>query len=448
MKRIVHMMVLFLLLFAAFHLQAAGNLYCVIEQDTLALSANESLRDCLDGIVVNFGEQGYPFTEAVLSAYERENGDEYFHYRISKGEKIRIDTVVFGDYSPRERSLLSRYIDLPESGDFDYSRVRSMIAELKSNELLTVEERADIYGNGLRLYTSAKQDIRLDAVVSYKQEGERNGIVGDLRCELINLGGLGRVANFYWSRPTLGVNRIDLSYTEPYIFNKPLSLQGEFSQRYQDSLYVKRDLTLGLIYHIHRRAFLRIDYQNEYINTTENGSDSGFVRQRRSGTDFYLQYVSAAGPLRFMLDARSGLRLERAELLSHSEFEGRLLLRRKRFGTNLHVLAGLLKSRGDIALYDQFKLGGAAFLRGANFEQYRTTQYLGWQLESGYFYEKTRLFAFYDGVFMQHQQPLSHHIGLGFSLPAGNNMITIALGYNLAESLRQAKFHLIWDMGI
>lgn len=448
MKRTVHIVVLFLSLFATAHLQAAGNLYLVIEQDTLALSADESLRERLGGIVMNFGDSGYPFTEAILSAYARENGDEYFHYRISKGEKTRIDTVVFGDYSLRERVLLSRYIDLPESGDFNYSRVRSMIAELKSNELLKVEERADIYENGLRLYTSAKQDIRLDAVVSYKQDGEKNGIVGDVRCELINLGGLGRVANFYWSRPTLGVNRIDLSYTEPYIFNKPLSLQGEFSQRYQDSLYVKRDLTLGLIYHIHRRAFLRIDYQNEYINTTDSGSDSGFVRQRRSGSDIYLRYVSAAGPLRFTLDARSGLRLERGELLSHSEFEGRLFLRQKRFGTNVHLLAGLLKSRQDIALYDQFKLGGAAFLRGAGFEQYRTTQYLGWQFESGYFYGSTRLFAFYDGVYMQHPQPLSHHIGLGFSLPAGNNMITIALGYNMAESLRQAKFHLIWDMGI
>ena len=422
--------------------------YCVMEGDTLRVEKAADIHDVVaEYMIVHFGDRGYPFAEAVLDAYERTDQAEYFHYRIARGLSAQIDTVVFGDYSPREISLLSRYITLPESGNFHYSEMRAMMNELKANPLLNVEERADIYGNGLRFYTEAKQDIRFDALLAYKQESERQGIVGDVSCELINLLGLGRLATFYWSRPTLGVNAIDVSYTEPYILNKPFSVQASFSQRFQDSLYVKRDLDLGVIYHINPRSHFKIEYRNERIGTTTAGSDSGFVTQRRSGSDLSFQWRSRPGKLNTYARLSSAVHVNAGTLLSRSELNAGLSLQISRFETRVLILGGYTASEDPIALYDQFKLGGALFLRGAYFEQYLTDRYIGWKVESGYNYNRLRLFAFYDGAFMDHAQPFSHHAGIGLSLPAGNNRVTIGLGVNLAESVQQAKFHLSWNMG-
>lgn len=427
---------------------AAERYFCVIEQDTLPAAHENAVKEILDEQLLRLGNEGYPFANLVLNAYERRGDEEYFHYRISKGEQVRIDTVVFGDYRPREISLLTRSLRQPEAGYFHYGKIRETLAELRANPLLEVEERADIYGKGLRLYTKAKQDIRFDAVLAYKQEDEDRGIIGDLSCELINLGGLGRVARFYWSRPTLHVNAIDVAYTEPYILNKPFSVDAAFSQRYQDSLYVKRDWNIGLTFHLGSRAHLSIDYRYEFIATTETGSDSGFVSQRRSGTDLSLFYDSAPRPFRVQLALNSGIRPYPDHLLSRSEAELRISWLPSKLGFHLNVLGGLAASTRPIALYDQYKLGGAVFLRGAYFEQYRSGRFLGWQAEAGYRMGETRMFVFYDGVWMQHAIPLRHHIGIAFALPAGRNRITLALGYDLAESLRQSKVHFIWDMGI
>ncbi len=447
MMRRIYMIILIAGILFSGSLWAQTAYYCVMEHDTIRVEEGMTINATVSRYIVNYGDQGYPFIEAVLDGYEKIDDTEYFHYRIAKGEMVYIDTVVFGDYSPREISLLSRYITLPESGKFHYTEIRNMIEKLKVNSLLTVEERADIHQNGIRFYTEAKQNIRFDAVVAYKQESDRQGIVGDISCELINIAGLGRLASFYWSRPTLGVNAIDISYTEPYILNKPFSVQGTFSQRFQDSLYVKRDLNLGLIYHINQRSYFRIEYMNERISTTSAGSDSGFVTQIRSGSNLSLKWVSPPKNVYGHVLVTSGINLASGKLISKSELSAQLSVRKSRFGVNLHVLGGLVASDDPVALYDQFKLGGANFLRGAYFEQYITDKFIGWKLEVGYFYQKSRLFLFYDGALLDHPVFSSHHMGIGFSLPAGNNRITIGIGVNLAESIQQAKFHLSWDMG-
>lgn len=429
---------------------AAERYFCIIEQDTLTAGSETALKQILGDHLLHLGNQGFPFAQLVLHAYERRENTEYFHYRISKGEQTRIDTIVFGDYRPREISLLSRTLRLSgeQQENFHYGKIREILADLKANPLLEVEERADIYGNGLRLYTKARQDIRFDAVLAYKEENTARGMVGNLSCELINLGGLGRVAHFYWSRPTLHVNAIDVAYTEPYVLNKAFSIDAAFSQRFQDSLYVKRDWNIGLTFHLGPRSNLSIDYQYEYIGTTETGSDSGFVTQRRSGTDVSLLYQSPPRPFRIQALLRSGIRPDAGFLLSRNAAEMRMTYQPSRLGFHINILGGIAASRRPVALYDQYKLGGAAFLRGAYFEQYRTDRFLGWQAELGYFLGETQIFAFYDGVWMPLPRPLRHHIGIAFALPAGRNRITLALGYDLAESLRQSKVHFIWDMGI
>lgn len=425
---------------------AADNYYCVIEKDTVKVENERRLEDTINDYLLSQGDGGYPFIQMNLNAYKKSGANEYFHYRIDKGRKTEIDTVVFGDYSPREISLLSRYITLPESGEFNYTEVRNMIDELKANPLLDVKDRADIYENGLRLYTEAKQDIRFDAMAAYKQENDRQGIVGDVSMELINLGGLGRLASFYWSRPTLGVNSFDLSYTEPYIFNRPFSVSLSFSQRYQDSLYVKRDLDAAVIYHINQRSDLTVNYVSEQISTSETGSDSGFVTRNRSGSNVSLKWRSKPGDISGQIQLMSGLHFAEDHRVSRSELDAGIGIKRSVVGINLDLLGGYVTSQDPIALYDKFKLGGANFLRGANFEQYATDAFIGWKIEAGYF-QRTRLFAFYDGVLMRLDEPWSHHVGFGFSLPAGKNRLTIALGMNLQESLRQAKFHVSWDFG-
>ena len=431
------------LLLSASMLFANPSYFLIIEQDSVELIDSKDLEVNLDNLLLNFGNKGYPHIEINFDSYVKKGNNEYFHYRVNKKEKVTIDTVVFGDYSPREVSLLSRYIDLPESGEFNYSKLINMIAELKNDPLLTVQDKADIYKNGLRLYTEAKQNIRFDAMAAYKEEVEAKGIIGNLSFELANLGGLGRMLSFHWSRPTLEANSIDLSYTEPYIFNRPFSASLAFAQRYEDSSYVKRDLDLSLIYHIDRRSTLSVNYLNEYIGSSENGSDSLFITRNRSASKITFNWYSKPGIFMAKIQASSSLHFAEEHRVSKNHLELETHYRANNIGANLRILGGYATSEEVLASYDQYKIGGARFLRGAYFEQYVSPAYLGWSLESGYFND-TDIFLFYDGAIIKDINKVQHHAGLGISIPAANSKLTIALGLDTREGFNGAKFHAVW----
>lgn len=426
-------------------LLAQNALVLMIENDSLSVKNQNALEQEIDNYLLQYGNTGYPHINLQFDSYEKRDDTEYFHYRIDKGEKVHIDTIVFGDYSPREIALLSRYINLPKDGFFHYSQIQLMIAELKTNPLLRVEEKADIYDNGLKLYTEAKQNIRFDAMAAYKEEREQKGLVGNIDMSLINLGGLGRTATFHWTRPTLSANTIDLSYTEPYILNRPFSMSGTFSQRYEDSSYVKRNLDLSLIYHIDNRSSFIVDYINEYIGSSQDGSDSLFIKQKRSATKAGLNYYSKPGMIRGKIIASSSLHFASKSRISKNDIYAEINYRGSYTGINLKLLGALAVSEDPIAIYDQYKLGGARFLRAAYFEQYVTPAYLGWSLESGYFRDLD-IYLFYDGALIQGISKVLHHFGLGIALPAGNNKLTLALGMDAREGFSGAKFHVSWKM--
>ncbi|MFA6618655.1 MAG: hypothetical protein WCT23_06280 [Candidatus Neomarinimicrobiota bacterium] len=426
-------------------LPAQNALVLIIENDSLAVKDQDALEEKIDDHLLQYANAGYPYINLQFNAYEKQNNTEYFHYRIDKGEKVRIDTIVFGDYSPREIALLSRYINLPEDGYFHYSQVQLTIADLKSNPLLRVEEKADIYDKGLRLYTEAKQNIRFDAMAAYKEEREQKGIVGNIDMSLINLGGLGRTATFHWTRPTLSANTIDLSYTEPYILNRPFSMSGAFSQRYEDSSYVKRDLDLSFIYHVNNRSTFTINYINEYIGSSQDGSDSLFVKQKRSATKAGFNYYSKPGMIRAKVLASSSLHFGSKSRISKNDIYAEIIYRGTYIGINCKLLGALAVSEDIIANYDHYKLGGARFLRAAYFEQYLTPAYFGWSLESGYFRDLD-IYLFYDGALIQGIEKTVHHFGFGISVPAGNNKLTLALGIDSQEGFSGAKFHVSWNM--
>ncbi len=436
--------ILFLMISVSF-LSATPTYFLIVENDSLQFETQDKLDLHLNNYLLQSGNKGYPFTELIFDSYNKINENEYFHYRLNKGEQVQIDTVVFGDYSQREVGLLSRYIDLPEDGHFHYNSVMNMIEELKSNPLIEVNDKADIYNNGLRLYTKAKQNIRFDAMAAYKEETDSKGIVGNLALDLINLGGLGRSASFHWSQPTLAVNSIDLSYTEPYIFNRSFSASVAFSQRYEDSSYVKRDLDLSLLYHIDQRSTLSINYINEYIGSSEDGSDSLFTTQNRSASKVGINWYSKPGKINAHIYANSSLHFSNQHRISKNNIEANLKYRGPLLGINVKLMGAYAISENPIANYDQYKLGGARFLRGAYFEQYISPAYLGWSLESGYFRDMN-IFLFYDGAIINGINKSLHHFGLGISIPTGNNKLTLALGLDSQEDFSSAKFHVLWGI--
>lgn len=417
--------------------------FVVVQNDTLNVEDGDEIQSILQSKLVQLGDGGFPFSEFSLDQYVKDNGDDYLIYRGNRQEHVQIDTVVFGDYTDREIKLLSHYIAFPDTGDFNYTQVRKTIDHLKTLDWLKVEDKADIRENGLRLYTSAKQDIRFDAVAAYKQDSDKSGVVGHVACDVNNLLGLGRKASFSWSNPDLDISEILIAYKEPYIFNKPFSISGDYSQRYEDSSYVKRDLNLSMIYHINLESNLYISYRNEQITQRDTAQSSGYLKESRYGSIVLLNMKNSWKAFSVRADIEAGVITETDNIISTLNGKAGLAWHPSRIGLNFSLLGALVSSKDALEDYDKIKLGGAEFLRGSYFEQYECEKYLGWQLEAGLFTEGLNLYAFYDGAYLGE---LIHQAGIAIRLPAGKNFITIGVGGDLNANIGDAKFYVIWDM--
>lgn len=417
--------------------------YVVVQNDTLNVEAGDEIQTILQERLLQLGDSGFPFSEFSLDQYVKNDGNDYLIYRGNRQEHVKIDTVVFGDYTDREIRLLSHYIAFPDTGDFNYTQVRKTINHLKTLDWLKVEDKADIRENGLRLYTSAKQDVRFDAVAAYKQGSDKSGVVGHVVCDVNNLLGLGRKASFSWSNPDLDISEILIAYKEPYIFNKPFSISGDYSQRYEDSSYVKRDLNLSMIYHMTLESNLHISYRNEQITRRDTTQSSGYLKESRYGSIVLLNMSNSWKTFSLITDITAGVISETDNIISTLDGKAELTWRPARVGVNFSLLGALVSSKDALEDYDKIKLGGAEFLRGSYFEQYECERYLGWQLEAGLFTTGLSLYAFYDGAYLDE---LIHQAGIAIRLPAGKNFITIGVGGDLNANIGDAKFYVIWDM--
>ena len=438
---------LFALLFIIFCSNLFAKTIIIIDNDSTIVNLNKiKVKDMLDSKVKKLAKKGYPFAKIILEKYKKENEDNIFKYRILKGENVVIDTIVYGKYKKREVNIIERNITELPLGQYNYLEVNKAISDLKKIDYLSVSNGNNIYKNGLRLYTEPKNKTKLDALLSYKKEKDKSGIIGNFSIEMQNLFGLGRHASLSWYRPDFKTNRIKLSYYEPYIFNSGFSVKGEYYQDFYDTLYVKRDIDLHIYYQFNSK--LRFGYINslENIYSTKGGEKNGIKSMKQYGTKVRVDgdFGNRIANNNFFCEL--GMKSFANNKLYFSNISSNLIIRYKKFGSNIKAKYGIVDSKTEIQIYDKIKLGGEDFLRGAYFEQYLTEEYYGLSFELGIFSSESNIFAFYDiGVIKELPKP-THQIGLSLKLPTGKSSVSLTIGFNIDESYENGKVHLKWNL--
>lgn len=439
--------VFFVLTFLFFGGNNFAKTILVIEKDSLIVKSNSKvIGKILDSKVKKLAKTGYPFAKIILEEYKRKAGDDIFRYRIQQGEKVVIDTIVYGKFKKREVNVIERNISELPIGKFNYLKVNQAINDLRSVDYLTIENRKSIYKTGLRLYVKSKDKMKIDALLSYKKGKTESGIVGNFSIEMQNLFGIGRHASLSWRRPNLKTNRIKLKYYEPYIFNTGFSLMGEYYQDFYDTLYVKRDINLHVFYQISHR--LKVGYVNslENIYPSKGGEDAGIDEKKKYGTSVLVDGYFGRGIFVNKIFCELGMKSSKNEELYFSTISSNLKIRYKKFGSNIKAKYGIVDSENNIQIYDKLKLGGGEFLRGAYFEQYLTEEYYGFSFEIGIFSGESNIFTFYDlGILRELNSP-THHLGFSMKLPAGKSHISLTIGFNVAESYENGKVHIRWNL--
>ena len=193
-----------------------------------------------------YSEHGYPKVEIEPKAIElsQETATVDFQLHIREGSQIRIGDVKVSGLQKTKTAVVLREIPVKSNQRFDqrdidtsYRRLRNLgyFYQIHPN-VLEAGETADRINFHAQV-TEAKTG-RLSGVIGYappdSEVDAAPQLTGILEASETNLLGTGRAFNLYWKSGLLRIFR--LSYAEPWIFGKPVTIGVAYGQLKQQHL--------------------------------------------------------------------------------------------------------------------------------------------------------------------------------------------------------------------
>jgi len=293
-------------------------------------------------------------------------------------------------------------------------------------------------------------------------------LTGLVNVSLRNLFGTDRKMSVRWERDDRFSQELAAQYVEPWIFDLPIDLSGSFSQRQQDTTFVRRDVEGKADVHLSDAVSIAGSIMHE--NVIPSNSLAVALLTNSSTTSFGLELrydsrddiISPLSGVYYSTDYEIGTKKYPAPPPSTSQLSSAVsragldadffvpAFTRQVIALGVH---GRELTSGDIELGDLYRFGGATTLRGYAENQFLGSK-IGWtNLEYRFILaRRTFFFGFFDAGYYflpanyvlnapgAQQYRYGYGVGLRFDSSLGNIGVSLALGEG--DSFTQAKIHI------
>jgi outer membrane protein insertion porin family len=440
-----------------------------------------NLKYDMQSLLDHFEEIGYPFAHIEVLSLSQDAEDSSavnIEMKVLSGPFVRLRFINFSGNKITKNVFLVRETRLKLDESYRGSRIESARRNLKklpfirrvAEPKLVVNEQGE---TGLVFDLEEARMSRIDLVAGFSPGAkERSGTFSGLvDLELLNIFGDGRKARVHWERPDKSIQAIDLAWVEPWVLKQPVSLQFDFNQRIEDTLYVTRQFGAKMSVHLssyvsvwgtaHREAVIV-----DSTDATLLGLESSRTNYLETGIEFdsrdhplnprsgvYFSTFGGQGWRRLSDETLEGAKKDyihhRIGIDNEVDFE---VLPFWILSVSTHARS-LDSDEPEIRLPDLYRLGGARTLRGYREEQFLGSR-LGWaSLEARYWLgEASRVFLFTDagGIYrefreLDQQKKTTIYrtsAGLGLRLETGLGVWGIDYGIGESDNLLRGKLHV------
>ncbi|HER42992.1 MAG TPA: hypothetical protein ENO08_00850, partial [Candidatus Eisenbacteria bacterium] len=413
------------------------------------------LERALGRLLEFYNGSGYPFAQVWLTGFEfdEETNEVDLAISIFEGETSVVSDVSFRGLSGTDSSFALKLTRVRIGSAFDERSVAGGREYLRASGLFgrVGEPIVEQIGKGTVGLVYPVEELERNNLfqggfgVSQK-DGDDYVLSGAVDLVLRNIAGRGRNADLSWVNNGERYSRLELSYSEPFVFSTPVGLDARIGQIVQDSVYVYHSAGLFLGYPLGPRFTVKAGASADR-NVPEGGELVRSIRQRYrlgiakgSGTRFNLEFHVEGAYKRSYLEG--GDRETDKQLLYRFECDFRIPLF---YGTGIfwRVVSESVFSSKDIHAAETYALGGAASLRGYRESQFRGERIAYTNFEY-WFGEEGALFIFDDvGAFYRPDEGWNVKNGLGFGLRSSSPVGVVALSFGLGDqiSLRGTRIH-------
>jgi outer membrane protein assembly factor BamA len=414
------------------------------------------LGDALARLLEHYNASGYPFAQVWLTGFEYDRVENEVDLALSifEGETSVISGVSFRGLEGTDSTFALRLSRLRIGSRYDELSVSRGREYLNSSGLFRRVDEPSVEQAGRGdvevVYTVeelGRNNLFQGGFGISQKDGEDYVLSGAVDLLLRNIAGRGRNAHLSWINNGESYSRLELAYSEPFLFSTPMGFEAQIKQIVQDSVYVYHSAGLFFSYpigpHIAIKGGASVDR-----NIPDLGELVRSLRQRyrlgvakKSGSRFNLEPHIEGAYKRSYLE---GNRSETDRQLLY-RFEGDLRIPLF-YGTGIfwRVVSESVLSSKEIHPAETYPLGGAASLRGYRESQFRGERIAFTNIEY-WFGDEGALYLFDDiGAFYRSGDGWKFKNGLGFGLRSSSPVGVVALSFGLGDqiSLRGTRIHI------
>lgn len=248
------------------HNIAAGYL----PQSTVTLQRTAFLK-LQNKLLTAYEQNGYPF--AILYIYKPTVKNDTLNCDILFDPYIKFtyDTLAYTGNCTMSKSYISKYLGMENGTLYNEIEVKEVDKKLRNLPLIRLNgpTRIVFYEGQARLILNISDVVtdRVDGVVGLapnSSNGAENQllITGEVNIELNNLFKSGKQVELHWRNYLQNSQKLDMSFTYPYLFNTKLGINGEFSLNKFDTVFVNLKSKISFRYQQKGNNYLQFYYQN------------------------------------------------------------------------------------------------------------------------------------------------------------------------------------------
>jgi len=195
---------------------------------------------------------GYPYAQIELDTLFDESQSSEFHWNVSLGNQLLLDTLITGSSLFNKRTLqrsINYKVGQPYSSDKieNIGAALNQISFLKPNAPVLVRMHRETFSLVLKPERQKNNQISALIALQPKPSSSQSMLTGNIDLELSNALKQAEIIEFHWKRPQPKSQSLSFKIGSPFTAGLPVGFQFEFASFLRDSTFSSTDLSLRLL---------------------------------------------------------------------------------------------------------------------------------------------------------------------------------------------------------
>jgi len=238
------------------------------------------LQNLFKEIITSLENTGYPFASVKLDNITIINNEINANLVINKRFLIRIDTIIFSEFSKIRLSYIEQYLGINIGDVYNESRINEISEQLnrldicqpyKPSEIKFEDTKASIY-----LHLKEKKGNLFNGIIGFQPNSNNSStlqLTGQINLKLTNAFQHGESIGIYWESLGNNSQKLKASFHYPYLLNSPFGVGYSIKLDKRDSSFLNINNRPSLQFALKGLNYLSVYgvfFQSNTLGSAEN----------------------------------------------------------------------------------------------------------------------------------------------------------------------------------